>query len=165
MVQFRIKGIGFHACRTNTEPSRLTDTKRSLSIAANQHDPIRCSYLSGRDKVVFTDGKAVGVRRDLNGILLLDTALQTPVAKPDDRVRVELSLPEVSELSFLSLQASLSVEQLFTRCAASVCMGVGGWMHVYMRTETCKFLTAVNSYYQPLAVDSFDRVRGWSQKS
>ena len=55
--------------------------------------------MSGRDKVVFTDGKAVGVRRDLNGILLLDTALQTPISKTEDIVRVELSLPEVGCIS------------------------------------------------------------------
>ncbi len=67
----------------------------SVLFSAYQHDSIRCNYLSGRDKVVFTDGKAVGVRRDLNGILLLDTALQTPITKTEDRVRVEISLPEV----------------------------------------------------------------------
>ena len=49
-----------------------------------------------RDKMFFTDGFAVGVRKDLNGILLLDTALQRPIARTEDLVSIDLSLPDVS---------------------------------------------------------------------
>lgn len=41
------------------------------------------------------DDYAVGCRKDLNGILLLDTALQPPVAKPEDLVQLELPVTEV----------------------------------------------------------------------
>jgi len=44
---------------------------------------------------LFTDGKGIGVRKDYNGVLLLDTILQTPVSKPDDVVKLELLLSEV----------------------------------------------------------------------
>ena len=47
------------------------------------------------DKVLFVDDYAVGCRKDLNGILLLDTALQPPVAKPEDMVQLELPVTEV----------------------------------------------------------------------
>ena len=47
------------------------------------------------DKVLFVDDYAVGCRKDLNGILLLDTALQPPVAKPEDIVQLELPVTEV----------------------------------------------------------------------
>lgn len=47
------------------------------------------------DKVLFVDDYAVGCRKDLNGILLLDTALQPPVAKPEDLVQLELPVTEV----------------------------------------------------------------------
>lgn len=43
------------------------------------------------------DDYAVGCRKDLNGILLLDTALQPPVAKPEDVVQLELPVTEVSQ--------------------------------------------------------------------
>lgn len=49
------------------------------------------------DKVLFVDDYAVGCRKDLNGILLLDTALQPPVAKPEDVVQLELPVTEVRE--------------------------------------------------------------------
>ena len=100
-------------------------------FAANQHDSIRCSYLSGRDKVVFTDGKAVGVRRDLNGILLLDTALQTPIAKTDDTVRVELSLPEVSHI--------LTFQQQFCNLFINLLDGPEGLVIAEFDNVWCKY--------------------------
>ncbi len=62
-------------------------------------DAIKCTYLPTRDRIVFSDGVAVGARRDQNGILLLDTALQTPVSKTEDLIKVELSLPDVCNAS------------------------------------------------------------------
>ena len=62
---------------------------------AGETDQVGVSYVGSRDRVLFTSSQAVGVRKDLNGILLLDTALQTPVARSEDVVTVELPLPEV----------------------------------------------------------------------
>ena len=45
--------------------------------------------------MLLCDSHSVGLRKDLNGVLLLDTALQTPISKSEDVVRVELPLPEV----------------------------------------------------------------------
>ena len=56
---------------------------------------VRCQYYPSVDKVLFVDDYAVGCRKDLNGILLLDTALQAPVAKPEDMVQLELPVTEV----------------------------------------------------------------------
>lgn len=53
-------------------------------------------YLPGKDKVVFADDQSVGARNDLRGMLLLDTALQTPVCRSEDQVKVEIPLAEVS---------------------------------------------------------------------
>lgn len=53
-------------------------------------------YIPGTDKLLLTDGSAVGVRSDYNGVLLLDTILQTPVEKSDDVVRLELLHTEVN---------------------------------------------------------------------
>lgn len=58
---------------------------------------VRCQYFPAVDKVLFVDDYAVGCRKDLNGILLLDTALQPPVAKPEDMVQLELPVTEVKD--------------------------------------------------------------------
>lgn len=62
---------------------------------------MRCTYVARQDRVVFANRYVAGARKDLNGILLLDSALQAPVSKPDSSVRIELPLPEVSFLSAL----------------------------------------------------------------
>lgn len=67
-----------------------------VCAAAKPGGRIRCQYFPAVDKVLFVDDYAVGCRKDLNGILLLDTALQPPVAKPDDVVQLELPVTEVS---------------------------------------------------------------------
>ena len=43
----------------------------------------------------ITDGHVVGLRKDLSGVLLLESALQTAVSKADDHVIVELPHSEV----------------------------------------------------------------------
>lgn len=53
-------------------------------------------YLQEKDRMIICEGTSVCARKDLNGVLLLDTALQTPVSKTEDLVKVELLLAEVS---------------------------------------------------------------------
>lgn len=69
----------------------------SVSLTAKPGGHIRCQYFPAVDKVLFVDDYAVGCRKDLNGILLLDTALQPPVAKPEDLVQLELPVTEARE--------------------------------------------------------------------
>lgn len=64
-------------------------------VTAKPGGRIRCQYVPTVDKVLFVDDYAVGCRKDLNGILLLDTALQPPVGKPEDLVHLELPVTEV----------------------------------------------------------------------
>lgn len=73
----------------------------SVPFLAKPGGRVRCQYFPAVDKVLFVDDYAVGCRKDLNGILLLDTALQPPVAKPEDMVQLELPVTEVSEDSML----------------------------------------------------------------
>jgi baculoviral IAP repeat-containing protein 6 len=67
-----------------------------VNVSASASLGIRCTYLPSQDRMVYVSDHAVGVRRDLNGVLLLDSALQTTIVKPDDVVCIELPLPEVS---------------------------------------------------------------------
>lgn len=43
---------------------------------------------------MYTDGHGIGVRSDYNGVLLLDTILQTPVSRSEDIIKLELLLSE-----------------------------------------------------------------------
>ena len=54
------------------------------------------AYLAGVDKLLLCDGQAVGVRKDHSGIVLLDSILQTPVARQDCTVRLDIPLSEVT---------------------------------------------------------------------
>ena len=53
------------------------------------------TYLAGVDKLLLCDGRAVGVRKDHSGVLLLDSILQTPVPRQDCAVRLDIPLSEV----------------------------------------------------------------------
>ncbi|XP_062862910.1 baculoviral IAP repeat-containing protein 6 isoform X2 [Trichomycterus rosablanca] len=65
---------------------------------------VRCQYFPAVDKVLFVDDYAVGCRKDLNGILLLDTALQAPVSKPEDMVQLELPVTEAQQMLYACLE-------------------------------------------------------------
>lgn len=55
---------------------------------------VNCKYLPIQDKILFWDEKNIGLRGDYNGVLLIETILQTPVLQRDDIVKVELLLAE-----------------------------------------------------------------------
>ncbi|XP_019627384.1 PREDICTED: LOW QUALITY PROTEIN: baculoviral IAP repeat-containing protein 6-like [Branchiostoma belcheri] len=67
-------------------------------LGARPGSRLRCEYLPLAEKVLMSDGFAIGMRKDLNGVLLLDTALQTLVDKTEDTVKVELPLSEATQL-------------------------------------------------------------------
>ncbi|XP_054283105.1 baculoviral IAP repeat-containing protein 6 [Macrosteles quadrilineatus] len=63
-------------------------------LSANHNGQLQATYLTGLDKILFIDEHGVGVRANYNGVLLLDTILQTPISRPDDVVRLELLVSE-----------------------------------------------------------------------
>ncbi|XP_069118544.1 baculoviral IAP repeat-containing protein 6-like isoform X2 [Argopecten irradians] len=102
-------GVTYHAALNSIivstkEPSvKIYDVAsgailQKSSLSAQSKDAIKCVYISGRDRIVFCDQNAVGVRSDLRGMILLDTALQPPVSKTEDLVRVEIPLVEAIQL-------------------------------------------------------------------
>lgn len=65
------------------------------------------TYLSESvNKILYSDGRGIGVRSDYNGVLLLDTILQRPVFRTEDVVKLELLLSE----AVLLLQCLQSTE-------------------------------------------------------
>ncbi|XP_016842826.1 baculoviral IAP repeat-containing protein 6 isoform X2 [Nasonia vitripennis] len=48
----------------------------------------------GVDKILYTDGRGIGVRGDYNGVLLLDSILQMPVFRSGDTIKLEMLLSE-----------------------------------------------------------------------
>lgn len=72
-------------------------------LGANENlDRLFGRYIESIDGVIFCDGKALSVRKDLNGVLLVDTALQRKLQKPEEKVFLELLLPEVLYSPFLN---------------------------------------------------------------
>lgn len=71
---------------------------QASALHAKPGGRVRCQYFPAVDKVLFVDDYAVGCRKDLNGILLLDTALQAPVSKPEDMVQLELPVTEAQQM-------------------------------------------------------------------
>lgn len=82
---------------SNISSSNIMKVLSSFPATAKPGGRVRCQYFPAVDKVLFVNDYAVGCRKDLNGILLLDTALQPPVAKPEDMVQLELPVTEVRE--------------------------------------------------------------------
>ncbi|XP_064603703.1 baculoviral IAP repeat-containing protein 6-like isoform X3 [Liolophura sinensis] len=68
------------------------------NLSACKSDAIHCMYLPVRDRLVFWDEHRVGVRKDLSGVMLLDTALQASITKTEAPVCVELPLAEATHL-------------------------------------------------------------------
>ncbi|XP_041107829.1 baculoviral IAP repeat-containing protein 6-like isoform X5 [Polyodon spathula] len=71
---------------------------QSSALHAKPGGRVKCQYFPAVDKVVFVDDYVVGCRKDLNGILLLDTALQAPVTKQEDVVQLELPVTEAQQM-------------------------------------------------------------------
>lgn len=97
MVFFRQYFWTLSSCLSPSNFLTLCAVLSSVSIPAKPGGRVRCQYFPAVDKVLFVDDYAVGCRKDLNGILLLDTALQPPVAKPEDMVQLELPVTEVRD--------------------------------------------------------------------
>ncbi|XP_073817547.1 BIR repeat containing ubiquitin-conjugating enzyme isoform X2 [Musca autumnalis] len=51
-------------------------------------------FMPLQEKILLTDGHVIGFRGDYNGVLLLDTVLQTPVPNNEDPIRLEMLLSE-----------------------------------------------------------------------
>lgn len=81
---------------------------QASALHAKPGGRVRCQYFPAVDKVLFVDDYVVGCRKDLNGILLLDTALQPPVAKAEDEVQLELPVTEAQQM-LLACQEKIDV--------------------------------------------------------
>ncbi|XP_054010480.1 baculoviral IAP repeat-containing protein 6 isoform X1 [Hylaeus anthracinus] len=69
------------------------------SLSGKLNGKLQGAYLSnGVDKVLYTDGRGIGVRSDYNGVLLLDTLLQTTVSRSEDVIKLELLFSEATLL-------------------------------------------------------------------
>ncbi|CAB0044915.1 unnamed protein product [Trichogramma brassicae] len=75
--------------------------------AGNYDGKFKGVHLGGVDKILYTDGKSIGVRGDYNGVLLLDTLLQTPLSKGEDIVKLEMLRSEALILYHHLLQSKL----------------------------------------------------------
>ena len=74
-----------------------------LFIVSN--GPLQCRFCPEVEKLFLTNGSVSGLRKDLNGILLLDSILQPPLeGSSSEEVVLEVTLSDVSQfLSFCCL--------------------------------------------------------------
>ena len=64
-------------------------------------DSLQCVFNPVVDNLMVTDGTCIGLRKDLNGIYLLKTVLQTPVESArDGEIVVEMTLPDVRKICY-----------------------------------------------------------------
>ena len=83
----------------------------------NGGSSLRCKFCPGVEKLFITNGKAVGLRKDLNGVLLLDSILQPPFGSENCEVLLELTLSDVRILFQIIICWSCSCLIPFTlRC-------------------------------------------------
>ncbi len=66
--------------------SEMTPTQPPSSIS---HEGFRCVFLPQSDRFLVTNGERVGLRRDLSGVLMLETILR-PVTATNKSVLVEI---------------------------------------------------------------------------
>ena len=67
--------------------------------------PLQCRFCPEVEKLFLTNGSVSGLRKDLNGILLLDSILQPPLeGSSSEEVVLEVTLSDVSQfVSFCCL--------------------------------------------------------------
>ncbi|KAK3718781.1 hypothetical protein QZH41_014030 [Actinostola sp. cb2023] len=72
----------------------------SLGSNSNKFGSLECRFCPGVEKLFVTDHcRTVGLRKDLNGVLLLDSILQAPVAEDCDApITLELTLADAKQL-------------------------------------------------------------------
>lgn len=74
-----------------------------LGSSCSDFGSLQCRFCPGVEKLFVTDTRTVGLRKDLNGVLLLDSILQAPVAEDCDApITLELTLADVSQ-SFIKM--------------------------------------------------------------
>ena len=66
-------------------------------VYSENSGPLQCRFCPEVEKLFITNGYVSGLRKDLNGVLLLDSILQPPLKGPClDPVVLELTLSDVS---------------------------------------------------------------------
>lgn len=61
---------------------------------SDAQSPLNGRYIARQDKILMWDAHSLGYRGDYNGVLLLDTILQRPIACHDQTICLELLLSE-----------------------------------------------------------------------
>ena len=77
---------------------------QSIFVSLENSEPLQCRFCPEVEKLFITNGYVSGLRKDLNGVLLLDSILQPPLKGPClDPVVLELTLSDVSVKLYLPI--------------------------------------------------------------
>ncbi|XP_068681369.1 baculoviral IAP repeat-containing protein 6-like isoform X1 [Montipora foliosa] len=90
--------------------------KRTTQAVSN--GPLQCRFCPEVEKLFLTNGSVSGLRKDLNGILLLDSILQPPLeGASSEEVVLEVTLSDALQLiSAMDLYVSESEDRLTVEC-------------------------------------------------
>lgn len=76
-----------------------------FNLDENNPGSLQCMFNPVAGNLVVTDGNSIGLRKDLNGIFLLKTALQPPVESArDGEIVLEMTLPDVRYIDIFSFR-------------------------------------------------------------
>jgi len=68
-----------------------------VGINSSDSSSLQCRFCPEVEKLFVSNTNTVGLRKDLNGVLLLDTILQAPIAEDcDSQITLELTIADVS---------------------------------------------------------------------
>ncbi|XP_071961824.1 dual E2 ubiquitin-conjugating enzyme/E3 ubiquitin-protein ligase BIRC6-like isoform X2 [Antedon mediterranea] len=94
------------------------------TLCADPGSSVECKYLNEVEQVLFKSDCVVGLRKDISGVLLLDSALQAPVSKTDDFVVVELTHSEAIQLLACLKKVALPGQEYLEEVRDGLQMGI-----------------------------------------
>ncbi|XP_033127778.1 baculoviral IAP repeat-containing protein 6-like isoform X2 [Anneissia japonica] len=96
------------------------------TLCADPGSSVECKYLNEVEQVLFKSDTVIGLRKDISGVLLLDSALQAPVSKTDDFVVVELTHSEAIQLLACLKKVALPSQEYLEEVRDGLQMGIMG---------------------------------------
>ncbi|KAJ7354952.1 Baculoviral IAP repeat-containing protein 6 [Desmophyllum pertusum] len=111
-------------CTLEDGTIEVVDARSSLCLKrtspAENSGPLQCKFCPEVEKLFITNGYVSGLRKDLNGVLLLDTILQPPLmfeVPRSDPVVLELTLSDALQLvSAMEVCISAAEEGIRVKC-------------------------------------------------
>ena len=81
-----------------------------IVLTAKDIGKLSCQFINEKGAILISDGHSISMRCDLNGMFLLDGALDGRIESDNDVLRLELPLSDVS-----------TIQLVYVRCIVLYC--------------------------------------------